>query len=109
MKLNDKKSDSSNPSRDANDSSTKQNAGQPLSRRLFLNSVGVGTLALGLQQFSCKGKADEAAPAIQGFEQTSEKSVSSKVWVPVSDRKIRVGLVGYGVCKFAAAFGFQHH
>jgi predicted dehydrogenase len=27
----------------------------------------------------------------------------------VSDRKIRVGLVGYGVCKFAAAFGFQDH
>jgi predicted dehydrogenase len=27
----------------------------------------------------------------------------------VSDRKIRVGLIGYGVCKFAAAFGFQDH
>jgi predicted dehydrogenase len=31
------------------------------------------------------------------------------VWVPVSDRKIRVGLVGYGVSKFSAAFGFQNH
>jgi predicted dehydrogenase len=27
----------------------------------------------------------------------------------VSDRKIRVGLVGYGFCKFSAAFGFQDH
>ena len=30
-------------------------------------------------------------------------------WQPISDRKIRVGLVGYGVCQFAAAFGFQDH
>lgn len=30
-------------------------------------------------------------------------------WKPVSDRRIRVGLVGHGVCKFAAAFGFQNH
>ena len=27
----------------------------------------------------------------------------------VSDHKLRVGLVGYGVCKFSAAFGFQNH
>ena len=32
-----------------------------------------------------------------------------KVWQPVSDRKIRVGIVGYGVCQFGAAFGFQDH
>ena len=29
--------------------------------------------------------------------------------MPVSDRKIRVGLVGYGYSKFSAAFGFQDH
>jgi predicted dehydrogenase len=27
----------------------------------------------------------------------------------VSDRKLRVGIVGYGVCKFGAEFGFQNH
>ena len=31
------------------------------------------------------------------------------VWKPVSDRKIRVGIVGYGVCQFGAEFGFQDH
>ncbi|MFO0930242.1 MAG: Gfo/Idh/MocA family oxidoreductase [Gemmataceae bacterium] len=31
------------------------------------------------------------------------------VWKPVSDRKIRVGIAGYGVCRFGAAFGFQDH
>ena len=34
---------------------------------------------------------------------------NGKVWVPVSERKIRVGLIGYGVCKFSAKFSFQHH
>jgi hypothetical protein len=32
-----------------------------------------------------------------------------KQWVPVSERKVRVGIVGYGVCRFGAAFGFQDH
>ena len=31
------------------------------------------------------------------------------VWKPVSDRKIRVGIVGYGACQFGAQFGFQDH
>jgi len=29
--------------------------------------------------------------------------------VPISDHKIRMGIVGYGYCKFGAAFGFQNH
>ena len=32
-----------------------------------------------------------------------------KQWQPPSDRKVRVGIVGYGYCKFGAAFGFQDH
>jgi predicted dehydrogenase len=46
---------------------------------------------------------------IQGFEKAPTEPNTAKGWTPVSDRKIRVGLVGYGVCKFAAAFGFQDH
>lgn len=33
----------------------------------------------------------------------------TKSWNPFSERKIRVGLVGYGASKFSAAFGFQNH
>jgi predicted dehydrogenase len=36
-------------------------------------------------------------------------SATAAPWQPVSDRKIRVGIVGYGVCRFGAAFGFQNH
>jgi predicted dehydrogenase len=46
---------------------------------------------------------------IQGFEQTDAEPDASKGWKPVSHRKLRVGLIGHGVCKFAAAFGFQDH
>lgn len=72
-----------------------------------MTGVGVGAGIIGLSQTGCLGNSDKK-PAIQGFEETSEVQ-STKVWVPVSDRKIRVGLVGYGVCKFSAEFGFQNH
>jgi predicted dehydrogenase len=56
---------------------------------------------------SAGGRAAE--PAIPGFYQTSTDYDKTKVWKPVSDRKIRVGLVGYGYCKFSAQFWFQDH
>ena len=50
-----------------------------------------------------------AAETIPGFDQTKTDYDKTKVWKPFSDRKIRVGIVGYGVCKFSAKFEFQHH
>ena len=74
------------------------------SRRSFLQAVGVGAAALGLN-----GSARSADQPIQGFEETPTDPSASQGWKPVSDRKIRVGIVGYGVCRFGAAFGFQDH
>ena len=86
----------------------KQENNQDLSnRRTFLKLTGLGMVTMGMQ-FSCAGKSEQGEPTIQGFEDTPAEKVQAK-WVPVSDRKVRVGLVGYGVCKFAAAFGFQDH
>ena len=75
-----------------------------LTRRSFLGTVGLGSAALALQP-----AARSQEKAIQGFEQAPTDANASKGWKPVSDRKIRVGLVGYGVCKFSTAFGFQAH
>jgi hypothetical protein len=50
-----------------------------------------------------------ATPVIQGFEKTEADRESEKMWQPVSDHKIRVGIIGYGVCGFGAAFHFQDH
>jgi predicted dehydrogenase len=46
---------------------------------------------------------------IAGFDQTKTDYDKTRVWKPFSDRKVRMGLVGYGVCKFSAAFDFQNH
>ena len=77
-------------------------------RRSFLKWTGLGMVTLGGMQFGCSGKSDKAEPVIQGFEDKPVEKIQAK-WVPVSDRKVKVGLVGYGVCKFAAAFSFQDH
>ncbi|MBM3855072.1 MAG: Gfo/Idh/MocA family oxidoreductase [Verrucomicrobia bacterium] len=85
-------------------SSPQSSAG--LTRRELLQTLGLGGVAAGLS-----GSAFAASPKggkIQGFEEASVQD-ASKGWEPISSRKVRVGLAGYGVCKFAAAFGFQDH
>ncbi len=76
------------------------------SRRSFLQAVGLGTAALGL---GGSAAAAEKKKPIQGFEEAPTDPNASKDWKPVSDHKIRVGIVGYGTCRFGAAFGFQDH
>ena len=77
-----------------------------VSRRSFVaqlaaaSAAGVGLAALG---------AAGAPKPIQGFEEEKAHPDAAKGWQPVSDRKIRVGIAGYGVCQFGAAFGFQDH
>lgn len=73
-------------------------------RRAFLGSLSLGAGWLGLPAV-----ATAAETTIPGFEQAPESPQASAGWKPVSDRKLRVGIVGYGVCKFGAAFGFQDH
>ncbi len=87
-------------------------ARSPVSRRSFLQVIGASAAAVGLHQTAiaaekAKGKAKEKV--IPGFEKEAAAEDVSKDWKPVSDRKIRVGLAGFGVCKFAAAFGFDRH
>ncbi|MBM3999350.1 MAG: twin-arginine translocation signal domain-containing protein [Planctomycetes bacterium] len=84
-------------------------------RRSFLRAAGIGAATLGwgvsgsAQEKANPKKATEKKKVIQGFEESPTDADASKEWKPVSDRKIRVGIVGYGVCKFGAAFGFQDH
>jgi predicted dehydrogenase len=70
---------------------------QPMHRREFVRSVSAGSLGALLSG----GLAANAVAA--------ESAKAEKKWQPVSDRKIRVGIVGYGVCRFGAAFSFQDH
>ncbi len=77
------------------------------SRRSFLQSVGLGAAALGLG--GAVHAQEKTEKTIPGFEEAPIDPDASKEWQPVSDRKIRVGIVGYGACRFGAAFSFQDH
>jgi predicted dehydrogenase len=83
----------------------------PFSRRSFLSASAAGVAGLALTQFGCSSPKNPGnnAPKIQGFEDQSVAIDPYEGWKPFSDRKIKVGLVGYGVCKFGAEFGFQNH
>ncbi len=73
-------------------------------RRSFLQAIGFSAATLGVQ----RSARSEEKP-IPGFEKTPANADASKHWKPVSDRKIRMGIVGYGVCRFGAEFSFQDH
>src|SRR5262245_43599375 len=81
-------------------------------RRTFLQVAGLVGAALAARGVAHGQEkvVDKDGKPIQGFENiTKASAASSKGWKPISDRKIRVGIVGYGFCKFGAAFGFQDH
>jgi len=69
-------------------------------RREFLNRMGAISAGMVAGGYS----AVKAGGAENGTQEEQ-----GKVWEAVSDRKVRVGLVGYGECRFGAQFGFQDH
>ena len=74
------------------------------SRRGFLKSAALGAAAFGAA--AAAGAAEP--PKIQGFEEGKAGKTAGK-WKPVSDRKIRMGIVGYGACRFGSQFSLQSH
>jgi predicted dehydrogenase len=69
-----------------------------VSRRDFLRDVGLGALGA----VALAGAAGPAAAA--------DKPQAKPAGRPVlPDRKLRMAIVGHGVCQFGAALGFQHH
>jgi predicted dehydrogenase len=75
------------------------------SRRNFMKQVSAGAAAAGLGRVA----AAQDPPPIQGFDETATQASAERAWEPFSDRKVRVGIAGYGLCRFGAAFGFQDH
>ena len=75
-----------------------------LTRRAFL-----GTTASAMAATHASIHRANSADVIPGFDQTKTDYDPTQAWKPYSDRKIRVGLVGYGLCQFSAAFEFQNH
>ena len=83
-----------------------------LSRRGFLHGMGGMGAFLGMG-----GLADRAAAApegndgkvIPGFEKVQDDPNAANGWQQFSDRKIRVGIAGNGLCSMGSQFSFQNH
>ena len=74
-----------------------------ITRKNFFIGSFAATAAIGL-------KAAEQKPLsnIQGFNEAFTDEKVGGPWQPFSDKKVRVGIAGYGVCKFGAQFFFQN-
>ncbi len=77
---------------------------QSASRRSFLQAVGAAAAAASLTPVAVAQQTE-----IPGLANVLKAADASQGWQPVSDRKLRVGIVGFGVCQFGAAFSFQDH
>ncbi|MDP6355994.1 MAG: Gfo/Idh/MocA family oxidoreductase, partial [Planctomycetota bacterium] len=94
-----------------------------ISRRDFMQVAGGAGLVMGLAGVTGEEAVkddldlglddipkDLEGNAIPGFEKTGKTDPqATKGWQPVSDRKIRVGIAGCGLCRFGAKFSFQTH
>ena len=73
------------------------------SRRSFLTSAAAAAAGSSVLGFAQETKV------IPGFDRTDTDVDETQVWQPFSDRKVRVGIVGHGVCKFGLKFDLQNH
>ena len=82
-----------------------------LSRRGFIQGIGGAGALLGLAGKSMGEEVPRDADGniIPGFEKIKENPNASKGWQNFSDRKVKVGIAGYGLCKFGGAFFYQNH
>ena len=79
-------------------------------RRTFLRNSCLGSLAaVAMGEWGGTAQAQIPDEKILGASGVKTAERPKKIWQPVSERKIRVGIAGYGVCKFGAEFGFQDH
>ena len=73
-----------------------------ISRKGFFAGAFAAAASMGVRA------APPAPGKIQGFNESFETRTEGE-WEPFSDRKVRVGIAGYGACRFGAMFSFQDH
>jgi len=80
------------------------------SRRSFLKGISVSSVsALAANELLGTACAQPTEAKVHRSAENGTSECAKKTWKPVSDRKIRVGIVGFGRCQFGARLGFQNH
>ncbi len=69
---------------------------------------------MGAALFAAAGCASAAGKSgreqgIAGFDETNAGKLQQKAWEPFSDKKVRVGIAGHGLCQFGCEFGYENH
>jgi hypothetical protein len=67
-------------------------------RRDFLQTLAIGSLGAAAAGGTLKAAAAQSADVAQSSGEKKAEWPAS-VWKPISDRKVRVGIVGYGRCR----------
>jgi len=81
-----------------------------VTRRRFITNTGIAVAASGALAASTeRSEATKSEELRQGFDETETVIDPNKVWQQKYDRKVKVGIAGYGLCKFGAQFSFQDH
>jgi predicted dehydrogenase len=86
-----------------------------LTRRNFIQKIGATAATLGAFSLTSSSLVADDLPRdaqgniIPGFEKNQKATTAAGGWQSVSDRKIKVGIAGYGLCKFGALFFYQNH
>src|SRR5690242_10444334 len=83
-----------------------------LSRRRFMANAGIAAALSGVGHAvvsAAEAPKDAQGKVIPGFENPQAAPAAANGWQPFSDRKIRVGIAGFGLCQFGAQFEFQNH
>jgi hypothetical protein len=81
-----------------------------ISRKEFIGASGA-LLATFSGCASSKSSEPEKKVRIQGFDEEVAQYLTNdnRIWQPFSDKKVRVGIAGEGICDFGSAFGYQDH
>lgn len=92
----------------------KEERSTDVSRRSFMHGIVGAGLALGVS--GVPRRADAGDPPVKkgkkpipGFEEEKDSPELHKDWKSLGKRKLRVGIAGYGLCRFGAAFHLQDH
>lgn len=78
-----------------------------ISRKNFFIASTAMVAAMGLE--AADNVTAGRKKVMQGFDETDAGKISKVAWKPFSDRKVRVGIAGEGVCNFGSAFAYQTH
>lgn len=80
----------------------------PFSRRDLLSAAAAA--AAGSAAFGKHSVLQaQQTPNIAGFDETHTHIDETRPWEKYTDRKVRVGLVGFGACRFSTQFSLQDH